>query len=81
VVVNEKYSVNNFGTVKGLTFKRVLIYPTDIFIKWIKNNNTDLPPTSRAKYYVALTRAEYSVAIVYDYDDSSSIEGIEQYLN
>lgn len=81
VAVSENFLVNNFGNVKGLTFKRVLIYPTDIFIKWIKNNNIDLPPTSRAKYYVALTRAEYSVAIVHDYNDEFLIQGIEKYIN
>lgn len=81
VIVNEKYFVRNFGESKGSTFQRVLIYPTDAFIKWIKDNSTDIASTSRAKYYVAITRAEYSVAIVYDYDDDISIEGVFNYIN
>jgi len=79
--VNEKYSVKTFGETKGLNFQRVFIYPTDIFIKWIFNNNKDIPPTSRAKCYVALTRAQYSVAILYDYDDTISVDGIQNYTN
>jgi hypothetical protein len=32
-VVNENYSVMNFGKAKGLTFDRVLIYPTGPMLK------------------------------------------------
>jgi superfamily I DNA/RNA helicase len=35
-VVNEKYSVMNFGESKGLSFDRVLIYPTDPILKWLR---------------------------------------------
>lgn len=81
VKVNDKYLVKTFGETKGLTYPRVLVYPTQIFIKWMSDNNIDLPPTSRAKYYVALTRAEYSVAIVYDYDESILINGLQKYVS
>lgn len=81
VKVNDGYFVKNFGDSKGLTFQRVLIYPTTAFIKWVKDNSVELPPTSRAKYYVAVTRAEYSVGIVYDYHENISINGIEKYIN
>lgn len=66
VKVNQNYRVMNFGESKGLTFDRVLIYPTKDFCKWLKNNNTELNEESRSKFYVALTRARYSVAIVMD---------------
>lgn len=66
VKVNEEYLVKNFGDSKGLTFLRVLLYPTAVFIRWIQDNNIDLPPTSRSKYYVAMTRAKYSICIVHD---------------
>lgn len=59
----------NFGKSKGLTFNRVLIYPTTPIINWLKDNNSDLPPSSRCKFYVAITRAKYSVGIVCDYQD------------
>lgn len=69
----------NFGKSKGLTFDRVLIYPTMPIKKWIKNNK-DLTPVSRCKFYVAITRAKYSVGIVYDYHDDDEFEGIKKYV-
>lgn len=66
--VNENYGVLTFGKSKGLEFDRVLIYPTDAYVEWLKDNNSQLKPTSRAKLYVAITRARYSVGIVYDVD-------------
>jgi DNA helicase II / ATP-dependent DNA helicase PcrA len=63
-VVKENYSVMNFGEAKGLSFDRVLIYPTEPFIKWLKDSNAELAVTSRSKFYVAITRARHSVAIV-----------------
>lgn len=57
--VNNKFKSVNFGESKGLTYERVLIYPTQPFIRWIKDSNTELPPTSRSKLYVAITRAKY----------------------
>lgn len=77
--VNEDYVVRTFGDSKGLSFDRVLIYPTSTFIAWLKNNNSALAPTTRSKFYVAVTRARYSVGIVYDYDDNTNIEGVKKY--
>jgi DNA helicase II / ATP-dependent DNA helicase PcrA len=65
-----------YGKSKGLTFDRVLIYPTEPILKWIKNNKSELPSTSRSKFYVALTRSKHSVAIVYNYDDREDFDGI-----
>ena len=77
--VNEEYFVRTFGDSKGLSFDRVLIYPTKPLIEWMKNNNSALAPTSRSKFYVAITRARYSVGIVYDHGYGTNIEGIEKY--
>jgi superfamily I DNA/RNA helicase len=77
--VNEEYFVRTFGDSKGLSFDRVLIYPTKPLIEWMKNNNSNLASTSRSKFYVAITRARYSVGIVYDYDKSTNIDGVEKY--
>ncbi|AQX00109.1 UvrD-helicase domain-containing protein [Elizabethkingia anophelis] len=63
-IVNENYAVMNFGESKGLSFDRVIIYPTKPFLDWLKDSNTELTEISRSKLYVALTRARYSVAIV-----------------
>ena len=77
--VVENYSVMNFGQSKGLEFKRVLIYPTKPFIEWIKDSNSELAPTSRSKFYVAITRARHSVGIVCD--ENLQIDGIENFIN
>jgi superfamily I DNA/RNA helicase len=77
--VNPRYSAMNFGESKGLTFERVLIYPTKPILDWIFNNNSELAPTSRSKFYVALTRARYSVGIVFDYSDKLKLNHISNF--
>lgn len=64
VIVNSNYPVFNFGDSKGLTFDRVIIYPTKPIVEWICDHNIALQPQSRARFYVALTRARFSAAIV-----------------
>ncbi|AOT71414.1 UvrD-helicase domain-containing protein [Geosporobacter ferrireducens] len=80
VELNKDYKAINFGDSKGLTFERVLIYPTKPFLDWVKNNNNELKSISRSKFYVAITRAKYSVGIVYDYNDETDIDGIEKFV-
>jgi len=75
--VNENYKVMNFGEAKGLSFDRVLIYPTLPFIKWLKDNKFELAETSRSKLYVAITRARHSVAIICE--ENLTIDGITNY--
>jgi hypothetical protein len=53
----------NFGKVKGLTFDRVLIYPTDPITKYL-TDGTELKPKTACGLYVAVTRAKHSVAFV-----------------
>ena len=77
--VNSRYEVYNFGDSKGRTFKRVLIYPTDDMIAWIFDNSSNLAPATRAKFYVAITRARYSVGIVFDYNENTNVEGITNF--
>jgi DNA helicase-2/ATP-dependent DNA helicase PcrA len=79
VPVNKKYKAFNFGESKGLTFDRVLIYPTKPFVDWLINNSSSLPPISRSKFYVALTRARYSVGIVFNYTSETDIDGVDKY--
>lgn len=78
-IVNENFMVMNFGESKGLSFDRVLIYPTKPFADWFINNESDLAETSRSKLYVAITRARYSVGIVLNYKDETIIDGIINY--
>ena len=44
-----------------------------------KNDKTDLNSETRCKFYVAITRAKYSVGIVCDED--LKIDGIENFVN
>lgn len=76
---NESYQAMNIGESKGLGFDRVLIYPTKPFLNWILDSNFNLKPASRSKLYVAITRAKYSVGIVYDYDNFSEIDNITKW--
>lgn len=77
--VNHEFPYMTFGHAKGLTFDRVLIYPTGDFVKWLRNRKASLQPETRCKLYVALTRAKYSVAIVLDLSDQTRIEGVERF--
>ncbi|MFB9086020.1 hypothetical protein ACFFW8_11200 [Erwinia tracheiphila] len=54
--VDERYPVFTFGTSKGLTFERVLIYPTKPMLQWFQDDSAALTNDTRAKLYVGLTR-------------------------
>jgi hypothetical protein len=60
-------SFRNFGDVKGLGRERVLIFPTIPISEFIKTGSK-LTDQQAAHFYVAITRAEQSVAIVVDSD-------------
>lgn len=55
----------NFRMAKGTTWKRALIVPTTNITRFVQSG-TYLEPIPAAKFYVAVTRAEQSVAIVVD---------------
>lgn len=76
--VNYNYPYMNIGESKGLTFGRVLIYPTKPMLDWIIDKKA-LKPQSQSKLYVAITRAQDSVAIVYDNKKNRAIDGIDNY--
>ena len=79
VAIKENAPAINFGDAKGLTFDRVLIYPTKPILAWIKNPNSKLEDKSRARLYVAITRAKYSVAFVDDTLNADSLSMIERW--
>lgn len=58
----DPYCACNFGECKGLTFDRVIVFPNARLYEYINTFKCSAP----AKYYVALTRARYSVAIMMD---------------
>lgn len=53
----------NFGEAKGLGRERVLICPTGLIAEFIQKGKA-LKPQQAARFYVAVTRAEQSVAII-----------------
>ncbi|ABL79347.1 putative DNA helicase II / ATP-dependent DNA helicase PcrA (plasmid) [Nocardioides sp. JS614] len=55
----------NFGLSKGSTYDRVLIFPTKSWRKYFKDGDQS-QVTSKEKFYVAVTRARFSVAHVID---------------
>lgn len=82
----------NFGDSKGLTYDRVIIFPTGTIITYLKNGKLTKTVKNKkgdfeeedafdiAKFYVAVTRARYTVGIVYDYKESENfIDGIVKY--
>ena len=92
--IGHNYPVMNFGISKGLSFDRVLIYPTKPIENYLVNGTLKILAKKKkktdpdvmeeafdiAKFYVAVTRARYSVAIVCDYDDNTNIEGVLKYV-
>lgn len=63
----------NFKVSKGATFERVLIVPTSGIVNFIKTGE-HLNPVPAASFYVAVTRAEQSVAIVLANPEKSVME-------
>ena len=58
--------IRNIGISKGSTFDHVLILCTDAFQKFVKDGTLPSSDKSKCELYVAITRARYSVAFVYD---------------
>lgn len=77
--VNMQYPFYNFGESKGKTFDRVIIYPTEDMEKWVYNNKLKLAYSTRAKFYVAITRAKFSVAIISNFADGIELDGVQLY--
>ncbi|MFT0762126.1 AAA family ATPase [Actinomyces sp. F1_1611] len=55
----------NIGQVKGLTYDRVIIYPTQPMLDLISTGKA-MAAKSACSFYVAVTRARLSVAIIVD---------------
>ena len=62
----------NFGLAKGMERERVLIVPTDGIVKFVQSG-TLLKPKPAANFYVAVTRAKQSVAIVIQESGTSGL--------
>lgn len=73
---DKNHPSQNFGQSKGRTYDRVIIYPTEDMRGWLKNNNAKLAEETRAKLYVAVTRARFSTAFVVPDDEADQIHGL-----
>jgi DNA helicase-2/ATP-dependent DNA helicase PcrA len=71
VGIDKRFPVMNFGQSKGSGFDRVVILPTRDMLEWVRSHDQKLSDQTRAKFYVALTRARHSVAIVADWNDTN----------
>jgi DNA helicase II / ATP-dependent DNA helicase PcrA len=69
--VDRSQPAMTFGGSKGLGFDRVLIYPTTDMLSWLHDNRGELKPQTRARMYVALTRAKHSVAIIAEAEEGN----------
>ncbi|WP_293676769.1 UvrD-helicase domain-containing protein [uncultured Phenylobacterium sp.] len=77
--VDHRSLVMNFGESKGRGFDHVVILPTEPMRDWLTNPASDLKPQSRAKFYVAITRARHSVAIAMDWGAAPPPTGFALY--
>lgn len=78
--INNHFPAMNFGVSKGRGFDRVLIFPNQPMLAWFRDPEAELKPQTRAKLYVALTRARHSVAVVSDDPATAFHSGFIQYL-
>lgn len=69
------YNSVNFGACKGETFDRILIYPNNVFKEFILKDKAIRSPE---KYYVAATRARYSIAFVLDSFPKKSLKNFRE---
>lgn len=56
----------NYGESKGCTFDRVMIFPVSTVLPFLTNESPINSPQTRMKFYVACTRARYSIVFVVD---------------
>lgn len=66
---NHSCKIYNYGSSKGDTFDRVVIIPVNTVIPFITHQQPIAADATRAKFYVACTRARYSVVFVMDNAD------------
>jgi DNA helicase II / ATP-dependent DNA helicase PcrA len=68
------YPASNFGNAKGLGFPRVLIIPHGPIRKYLVRGDVNDVEGSLEKFYVAVTRAQHSVAFLHDGECAAGCE-------
>lgn len=79
IKIHEEYPSKMIADTKGEEYDRILLYPAARMVTWMYNHENEIQKRNRENFYQALTRARYSVGIVYDYDDDTHIEGVIKY--
>jgi ATP-dependent DNA helicase UvrD/PcrA len=79
IACSDGCSVMNFGESKGLSFDRIVIYPTREMKRWLLDHNHPLKRETRAKLYVAITRARHSVVFIMEAKEAGPIEDFSRY--
>lgn len=64
-----RHRVLNMGVSKGLTFDTIIVYPTTDMKNWLKDSTYQLKQTTKAKLYIAITRARRNVYFVFNEKD------------
>lgn len=74
-----EYNILNFGKSKGRTFERILIVSNGPLNKFLKTGDLTSLEKAKASYYVAFTRARYSVVFITD-EKNISNSYVNEYL-
>lgn len=77
--VDQASPAMNFGESKGRGFDHIVILPTRPMQEWLADPRSALAAQSRAKLYVAMTRARHSVAIAMDWEQGPLPAGFTLY--
>lgn len=64
-ILSSQHRTINMGLSKGLTFDSVMIYPTKEMKAWLKDRFSSLKAITKAKLYIAITRARKDVYFVF----------------
>jgi DNA helicase-2/ATP-dependent DNA helicase PcrA len=72
----------NYGGAKGATFERVVIIPVSTTIPFIEKQAKITSNQTRAKFYVACTRAKHSVVFAMENPkENAMFELVEIYID
>ena len=66
VLLSNGHKSLNMGLSKGITFDSIMIYPTKEMKNWLIDHRTILKDITKAKFYIAITRARKNVYFVFD---------------
>lgn len=69
----------NILKILGVFAENQIVYPTENMLTWINNTTKQLADETRAKLYVAVTRAEITIGIIVPDDFCLPSESILQF--